>query len=168
MRRGQTEMIGLVFIVVALLLGLLVYVKFSVIVKNPAGDLVDRARDVQQTSSFLVALKETTVPNCGGAPMERLARACIENDRSFCITGRPCDMLQELFENLVKVTLVKQGIKFNLSLEGTEVMVVSTDVNGDLDCVSADRSVDISSAPVGEVVLSGGSGKGYIRLSMCR
>ena len=146
--RAQVEMIGLVFVVLILVIGIVLYARFSV---------VPEQEPPETTSAFLTALKETTVDSCN-ANVERVARACLEGT-PFCVTGDPCTELQDTFDEVGGV-LDRQGIVYNLSLEQTSVMTG--------DCPSSNPTVGLSSAPVSEIVLSGGVSKGRIRLSVCR
>lgn len=146
MRRAQTEMIGLVFVVVILVLGFLLYLKFS---SGGGGSVPD------QSSTYLVALKETTIPACKTS-VERIAAACLEGE-TLC--GDPCSRLEETFRSIAGQTLVREGFRYNLSLIGS--------VSNSSDCASADPAVELTSAPRAPIV-SGGHVIGYLELAMCR
>lgn len=159
MRKAQMEMIGLVFVVVILVLGVVLFIKFKSISGGTSGDYIRQAAETQQASAFMTSLKETSVPACS-TTVERVARACLEDDYFIC-PSNPCVELQNIFETITNGTLTKQGILYNLSLEGSEVMAMKS-------CNSSDTRVLLSSAQRAEVILSGGSGVGHIRLSVCR
>lgn len=156
-RRGQIEMVGLVFVVVLLILGILLYVRLSAAGDERAGDLTDTAERVQQSNSFLVALKETTL--CG-TTFERAVRACIEDER-LCPSGDPCIEVQDTMDRIVAATLIPQGYLFNLSIVGTDVMNVT-------GCISADPEVLLASGAESTIVLSGARPSGRLKLSICR
>ncbi len=159
MRKAQIEMIGLVFVVVILVLGIVLFVRFNAISSGGTGEYTRQAAATQQASAFMTALKETTVPLCG-ASVERVARACLEDDYYICPLD-PCDALQSVFSDIGEQTLTKQGLYYNLSLEGR-------DVNVTVGCNSSTPTVQLSSALRSEIILSGGRGTGYFRLSVCR
>lgn len=152
MRRGQTEMIGLVFIVVLIVVGIVIYLRMSV-------DDVENVEQEQQGSvSFLVALKETTLPACG-VSFERAAAACFQGE-TLCTSRDPCLEIQNTMDEL-SLVLLRQGFKYNLSIEGTALETVSS-------CQSGDRSVDLLMAPRVPLVYASGGAQRFLRLSVCR
>lgn len=153
MRRGQLEMIGLVFIVLLLVVGIVLYAKFAG--KSQTGD---RSTKLQGAGSFLIALSETSVPSCGTS-FSKVVSACALG-KSFCLTGDPCLEAQRTMELLASETLDKQGIAYNLSIQGTP-LAVFTD-----DCESANPAVDVLAAPNVEIVLGGGTTR-KMTLALC-
>jgi hypothetical protein len=155
MRRAQIEMIGLVFIVVLLVIGAVLYVRFST--ADTSGTRA--AQDMQGATSFLVAVKETTIPSCG-ASIERVAAACIER-RSLCPGSDPCSRLQDSLDALAHIALGERGVHYNLSIEGTGIEAVD-------GCRSGDARVDLVAAPRSPIVLSGGRSQRFLVLSVCK
>jgi hypothetical protein len=143
-RRGQFEMIGLVFVVLIIVVGIVLYMLLGSNRPLPAA---------KGGSSFLVALTETTVPACD-ASVEELARACVKQE-SLC--DDPCFAAQEAFETIGSASLGKAGYRYNLSIEGTAVMVVEG------DCVSADPRIALREAP--RQTIAGLTAN--VRLSVC-
>jgi len=87
MNKGQMEMVGLVFIVIIVILGIFIYLQVAT--RTPDVD----STVSQEATSFLIAFKESTIPSCG-ASVEQVAAACIEK-KGFCSSGDPCFELQE-------------------------------------------------------------------------
>jgi len=140
-RRAQMEMVGLVFVVVILVLGIVLYVSFS----QPRG--TNTAAQVMGQSSFLNAMLETQVPECG-VSISRLAQACIQNE-GFC--GDACDKVQFALDRIVNMTLIEQGVKYNISIEGTGIMNYSS------DCKSSDNRTRLGPGAQAFVTLNGGT-----------
>ena len=153
MRKAQMEMIGLVFIVLIIVVGIVLYLRFST--RDTLG--VSRvAVEVQGSNSFLTSLAETEIPQCK-ATVARVARACKEGE-NYCLSGDPCGELHDTFSKITEASLVKQGVKFDLRLEGS--------VRVQEGCAGLAPPVSLSSASVLPVILSTGQSK--ITLSICR
>lgn len=151
MRRGQMEMVGLVFIVVLLIIGAVLWIRLSAI--DTGGG--QRAQDLQGATSFLVALKETTLPMCGTS-FERVAASCAAGG-TLC--GDPCYEAQTAMREIAQTALGDRGVRYNLSIEQTGLTVI----NG---CDSANLSVDIAAAPRAPLVLPSGAQRNIV-LSIC-
>jgi hypothetical protein len=150
--KGQMEMIGLVFVVVIIVLGMFLYLRFS---DSPSESIVRTAKEVQLYTSFLTALSETDVPDCG-VPVSRVAAACLEDDADLC-GGTPCEALNNTINTIAEATLKRQGIRYDLRLEGTAVQ-------------AADRcniTVTSSYSPSIPIVTPSGI-PGKITLTVCR
>ena len=118
-QRAQMEMIGLVFVVVLIVVGIILYLTLS--------DRVNTSKpvqkDVQYSTSFRTALAETEIPECQAA-VTHVAYACITQDLSYC-NSLPCEALQRAMDAITEETLKRQGIKYNLSLDQTSVQSIS-------------------------------------------
>jgi len=125
MRKGQMEMIGLVFVVVIIVFGILLYLKFST--RGDTGGITKRAEVTQSQSAFLVALKETDIPSCQ-APFWRVAKACLEND-PFCTGEDACAVLQDTIQTIADLTLTEQGTLYDIRLKGTDVQYAPKDTS---------------------------------------
>ncbi|HIH24706.1 TPA: hypothetical protein HA251_06760 [Candidatus Woesearchaeota archaeon] len=150
------EMIGLVFIVVIIIIGMVLYLSLSG--KDDSGARANRAANAQKSSSFLTAIAETDIVGCG-VPLSRVAQACVRRE-VFCDNGDPCITLERAMTKIANETLYAQGMKYNLSLEGTRVQAES-------DCDSANLSVSLIAAPRQPIPLGNGQTVDLI-LSICR
>lgn len=155
-RRGQMEMIGLVFIVVIIIIGMVLYLSLSG--KDTGGATANRAASAQKSSSFLTAIVETDIVGCG-VPLSRVAQACVRRE-AFCDNDDPCITLERAMTKLANETLYVQGVKYNLSLEGTLAQT-------DSDCDSANLSVSLIAAPRQPIPLGNGQTVDLV-LSICR
>ena len=136
MRRAQMEMIGLVFVVLIVAMGLVLYVSFS------PSRAPGPHKEVNTYVSFLNAFAESDITSCGaqGMPVARVAQECAAGNPEVC--GRdPCDMLQNAMDKVLRETLFVQNIKYNMSLEGTGISSVN-------DCDSASTGVYRSTLPL--------------------
>lgn len=153
MRKGQMEMIGLVFVVVLIVVGIILYVSLSE--RNSSDGIVRTAKDVQTYTSFLTALAETDVPECG-IPVSRVAAACLERDRNLC-DGDPCRALNDTIQLIAAATLKEQGLRYNLSLDQTSIQAYDR----------CNASAINAYAPSIPIVTPGGI-PGKITLTICR
>ncbi len=152
MRKGQMEMVGLVFVVILVVIGIVMYLLFSL----PTDGGASQAQ-LQGITSFLISLKETTLPGCS-ASFERVVAACVQGER-LCGSGRPCREAQRAME-AASAFLQDSGYAFNLSLFGTGLMVVD-------GCASAEPGVPLLAAPRLPIVYEGGL-REYLVLAICR
>jgi hypothetical protein len=147
------EMVGLVFVVVILVLGIVLYLQFASKARSPV------AQQSQASSSFLTALADTYVPACN-VRFSEVARECASGGFSDLVCGDPCAEAQIVMNKIAAVTLLREGKKFNLSLSGKNVQYVS-------GCNSADPTVQIVAAP--QIVIPLGSGRvANLGLALCR
>jgi hypothetical protein len=144
------EMVGLVMVVVIIILGIVLYLAFSD--KSPS--LTGKAKDTQTYTSFLTALSETDVPSCGVA-FSQVAGACLAGNPSLCDGKDPCVETQKAMREVLRHTLYRQGINYNLSLGKVE------NVSG---CLANASEMYSPSIPV---VYPGGGGSGKLTLSIC-
>jgi hypothetical protein len=105
MRRAQVEMIGLVFVVVIIVLGIILYMQFS---KSKISTV---PKDIQRSNSFLVALTETTIPACRES-FSRVAQSCVLNEQTC---EDPCGKLKETMQDTAKYGLA--GSKYSIRVE---------------------------------------------------
>lgn len=149
--RGQMEMVGLVFVVLIIVVGIILYVSFS----GRGADGAQRSKESQAYKSFVTAFGETDIPACG-MPASRVAQECLFDDTTVC-GGDPCGELQQAIEDITEYTLEEQGIRFNMSLEGKPVGV-------EMGCDSSVTSgLQWASLPIGGMASRNSS----LRLSVC-
>jgi len=149
------EMVGLVFIVAIIVVGIILYITFSA--KNSNDNGAGTASSYQRSTSFLVALTETDVLECG-EPVSSVIKDCMLDDRSSC--NDPCKALNTTFNAVLNYTLTANFVKYNLSLEGKNVGNAS-------DCDSADPNIETLGAPKQPVSLGNGQ-SAYLVLTLCK
>lgn len=123
-KKAQTEMIGLVILVVLIVLGLVFYLKFVVLDVKPK---VDTSLD-QQRAIFIAGAM---------AKVYLYENVSLQDAVAMCDSGvtDSCDKIKELVPKIVKVSLggeyevvVKdkegKGFSFNASSKGKQVIVV--------------------------------------------
>lgn len=156
--RGQTEMVGVVMIAVILIIGVLLYARVGM--RDDGGKVARDASLQHEAKSFLIAFLATDLPRCGTS-IEGVARACIERD-AICPSGDPCRELQRAMDTVAEQTLARNGMRYNLTLEGTTATSV-------LECESADRSTLTLADQPQPIIGSRGAPLGKsMRLAVCR
>jgi hypothetical protein len=143
MRCAQLEMVGLVFVVVLVVMGLLLYLSLSS--RQP----VTPSRVPERASSFMVALIETDVPECG-VVYSSLARECLLGS-DFC--SDPCGKLQNVTNTVLAYSLAKEGMRYNITLEGTSVYNASG-CEGRLPAFVSPNPINLASGAKRNLVLT--------------
>lgn len=154
MRRAQAEMLGLVLIVAVLMIGVVLYMALAA--DDPALAGVQAAKGVQGTSSFVVALSETSVAGCNGQPFWRVARACAQRE-PFCMSQDPCGEAQETLDTVVGATVAPQGLRYNISVERTPIAAAD----------GCDLTMDRTAAAPAPIVLGNGESVNLVFM-LCR
>lgn len=116
-RRGQFEMVGLVFIVVIIVLGIFLYVTLGA--KDRSASTAKSIVHEEAMRSFLLTFAQTEVTECA-TNVYSVARACAQNE-AVGRCARSCDALQDATDNTLDSTLKVQGLNYSLTLEGTSV-----------------------------------------------
>jgi hypothetical protein len=136
-KRAQMEMVGLVFVVLIVILGIVLYVSFST---RDSG--TSPRKEIQTYTSFLNAFGETEVQSCG-LPVAQVARECAFAENNIC-EGDPCGALQHAMDVVLAETLKEQNIKYNMILEGT-----ATGSSNECDSEAMPSGVFRSTLPLG-------------------
>jgi hypothetical protein len=150
MKKAQVEMVGLVFVVVIIVIGIILYMSFAN--KNQAPD----TKDLQRSNSFLVALSETTVPGCSD-PFSRVVQSCVLNEATC---QQPCEQLETVMDQTAQYALA--GSKYSLRVEdatGTVFARVEDDCTKD--------AASIIAAPRQPIPFGNGR-TAYLVLTLCR
>lgn len=124
MKKAQTEMIGLVILVVLIVLGLVFYLKFAVLDVKPK---TDTSLDQQRAIFIAGAI----------AKVYLYENVSLQNAVAMCDSGvtDSCDKIKELVPKIVKVSLGgeydvavtdkdEKGFSFNASSKGKQVIAV--------------------------------------------
>jgi hypothetical protein len=147
MRRGQMEMIGLVFIVIVLVIGIVLFLTFMPKARASQGSF-------REGESLLIAFGQATVPACGVSVSE-VARQCANG--GTCRDGS--DACVHLSEALGHIAPTLDQWSYNISLEGTAVM----HENG---CQSANPRQPLQGTPTLPIPLGGGR-VAKLKLAVC-
>lgn len=116
--RGQMELIGLVFIVVIMVLGMAVFIGLS-----SSSDTTPR--NIEEADNYgktlEAAMLETTIPDCGYDLATALDR-CVTQNFLTCGTTPVCDAAQEAWENMLEVSVQRPYIA-TIDLNNEELFV---------------------------------------------
>jgi hypothetical protein len=151
--KGQFEMVGLVFVVLIIVLGVFLYV---ILGNNNNGQVARSALHEEAMRSYLLTLAQTEVTACE-ANVYTVAKACAQHETA----GRcndACTALQEAIDNTIASTLELQGFKYNLTIDGTSVMSATNGCN--------QKTSMIYAAPELPIPVDGGTRK--MTLALCR
>lgn len=155
--KGQTEMIGLVFIVAIVVIGMIIYI--ISLGKQDSGTSNRDLLQAQLSPTYLTAIDSTSVPSCNNISFEKVVQKCIKSE-TFCTNGDPCAALSLFLDNITQNTLFAQGSKYNLSIEGRSISSV-------YECDSANSSVKTYAGSHYAVNLGDGA-QVNLRLFLCR
>ncbi|MFH1770456.1 MAG: hypothetical protein ABH828_02765 [archaeon] len=114
-RRAQTEIMGLIVIVVLLTLGML----FTISLKStqPKKEIKKTFNDDQLSSNFILAFLETST-GCKNYNMENMIQDCAVENNTPCDGMNSCDYLNKTMDTFLKKTLDVWGTKYGLRIEG--------------------------------------------------
>ncbi len=110
-RRAQMEMVGLVFIVVIIVIGFILYA-LSIDKKDTSQTYKD-AIEKQKSPTFLTALATADVIDCNNIPLQEVIGKCIRNER-YCTSGDACEAAGAFMTTIAISTLHTQGEKYDL------------------------------------------------------
>jgi|GEM_PF-5673505 len=159
-RRGQFEMVGLVFVVLIIVVGIMLYLVFSS--RDPTARVARSIVLEENARSYLLVLSQTDVPACGnGVDITSLSRACAQRERiGQCVDA--CEDLEEAMRAIVDQTLDAQGQACRLYLGvGTGAIAAAS---CDDDCIP--ESINVAAAPDIPIPVNGGTAR--LTLALCR
>jgi hypothetical protein len=123
--KAQTEIFGLVIIVILLAIGLLFAV---VILTNTPTTEVARVKESVQAANFLNTMMGTTSVGCGKRSVRELLQNCAVATKDWvgatvCEDGRnTCELAEVMMRQMLQQTLGKWGKNYRLYLNGTEAV----------------------------------------------
>lgn len=123
--KGQTEIFGLVIIVILLAIGLL----FAVVIltKTPTTE-VARVKESVQAANFLNTMMGMTSVNCGKSSVRELLQNCAVATKDGagarrCEDGRnTCEKADDMITQMLQQTLGKWGKNYRFYMNGTEAV----------------------------------------------
>lgn len=113
-KRGQMEMVGLVFIVVIIVIGVVLYA--SAIGSKDTSKTYKDTVEKQKSPTFLTALATADVADCSNRPFQEVIGKCIRNER-YCSGGDACSAAQDFMSVVADNTLKEQGVKYDLFIK---------------------------------------------------
>ncbi len=124
-KKAQTEIFGLVVIVILLAIGLL----FAVIIltKTPTRE-VQRVKESVQAANFLNTIMGTTSQGCSKRSARELLQNCALATSDWigatqCENGQnTCELLQSMTSRMLNQTLGKWGKNYEFYMNGTEAV----------------------------------------------
>jgi len=104
MKKSQMEILGLVIVILLILLGLLLFISFS-LKENPSANLQTDFQNNQITKNYLNAYLYVTT-SCNNLQINSLAKECAAikggipiGSNVICKHGNPCDEMQAIARN---------------------------------------------------------------------
>ena len=124
-KRSQTEIFGLVVIVILLAIGLLFAV--MILTKTPTRE-TQRVKESVQAANFLNTMMGTTSTNCAKRSARELLQNCALATKEWigaalCEGGlNTCELLQIMTSQMLNQTLGKWGKNYRFYINGTEAV----------------------------------------------
>lgn len=107
-RKSQTEIIGLVIIVMLIVVGFMLYVRFSLMA--PKDNTKNEFTKAELATNMVNVLMKTTT-DCRDATVQDLLKDCATDGRISCISDsvsmRSCDYAQKIIKTMADSTLEK-------------------------------------------------------------
>ena len=133
-RRAQTEIFGLVIIVILLAIGLL----FAVVIltKTPTRE-VQKVKESVQAANFLNTMMGTTSIGCGKRSVRELLQDCALANKEWvgaaiCENGiTTCELMRDMISTMLNQTLGEWGKKYQFYINGTEAVEQISITTGD-------------------------------------
>jgi|SRR3989344_6317785 len=113
MKKGQIEMIGLVIVVLLLVIGGLLYLKFGVLDKKEAKNEV--TLESAYVVNTLTAIRNVNVCESSPVKMQQAINACI-NEENICGT-EACEFIKSKMEEIMVSIGISKQYKYSLYLE---------------------------------------------------
>lgn len=132
-KKAQTEIMGLIVIVVLLTLGMFFTVSFQA--SQPKKEVKKTYDDEQLSSSFILSFLKTNA-ECRNYDIEELIADCATEKRIVCEGNSSCKYVNKTLNLFLKETLIKWNKKFNLTIEGIPEENISFEQGCNRDKVS--------------------------------
>ncbi len=125
-RKGQTEIFGLVIIVILLAIGLLFAV---VILTDTPTREVERVKESVQAANFLNTMTSTSAISCGKRDVRELLQNCALataewTGAAVCDNGatNTCELADQMIKQMLDATLKKWGKSYKFFMTGTDAV----------------------------------------------
>jgi hypothetical protein len=144
MNKGQSEILGLAMVMVLLVIGLLMYVTFSL---NAARDSITVTQQHEQLPVILndaMLFTDSAPDDCYGERMQKLVIKVAQGDSFICADGRPVrEFVRYRFDQFLTQTLTAWNIGYEYTIytgndftdKSSYVMVLNN-----TDCTFMDRA----------------------------
>ena len=118
-KKAQTEIIGLVIIVIIITIAMLFYLSNSI--SNSADSNTDNIKkkfiDNELSMSFVQTLVRTTIPQCNDLSFDKLIKDCgLEQGFIRCSGGDSCEILRTVSQQIIEETLVNWGKAYSFKI----------------------------------------------------
>ena len=146
-KKGQMELIGLAFVVVIMILGLMLYIGFAVL-PNAGGATSNQVREAANYGSALhTAMLATTIPRCDyslGMALER----CATNEHLRCGSTSVCDATRNAWEEMLKETIGYSNVPYTARIEQSSGDQFKNFVHNQEDCEGVTNRLAAPSQPI--------------------
>ena len=150
MRKAQTEIMGLIVIVILLTLGMFLIITFQA--SKPKPEIKKSFEDDQLASNFLLSFLKTGA--CGKNTMENMIQDCAVERKITCGGMDSCKYINETAKIILNKTMDEWSKKYSFDIEGTsEEIKFENSCNRTLEGDSAFQPISLYPYP-GTVVLN--------------
>lgn len=117
-KKGQSEIMGLIVIVVILTVAMLVYVSYSASQpQSSKGSLYKEYAYNELATSYVDTLLDVSIPNCGRTTFEDLLVNCGTKNTVVCGNLNSCDYVAKLVDSISSQTLQLWEIPYSLQID---------------------------------------------------
>jgi len=114
MKKAQTEIMGLAIIVILIIIGLTVVIKF-ITSKEPAEFKKEFTRS-ELASNMLNTFLGTSIKDCDGLTVTEFLQDCGQSNSIICGTQKSCKYVEDTAKDIFEKTLEKWGIDYEFKV----------------------------------------------------
>ena len=133
-KRGQTEMLGLAIVVILIAVGMLLFIRFSLL--SPKEDLKKTFVATETAYNILGSALDTSTPDCKpNTDLTSLLADCAVFESIICNDGKgSCELSEMVLDTILNETLISWGnMSFNLNIYPTGGGSIMNFINGPCD-----------------------------------
>lgn len=126
-KRGQIEMIGLVIVVILIVIGLLLYLRFSVFRQEQPEK--DNSLDLVYINNLMVSIFNIRICNENPVKVEEVLVMCLDSPENiFCGEKRVCEYAKDEIKKIMTSFSFRDYKKTSISIErGNDVVDITSD-----------------------------------------
>lgn len=136
-RKSQTEIIGLVIIVLLILVGFMLYVRFSLLA--PKEDTKNEFTKAELATNMVNVMMKTTT-DCRDATVQDLLKDCATEGRISCVSSsvsvKSCDYSQNIIKTMADSTLEKWSRGYTITFYRADQSVQFTVNDSSNQCLN--------------------------------
>ena len=169
-KKAQSEIVGLMIIVVIITIGMLFYLSYATIQseENTNDNIRKEFVDNELSMSFVQTLIRTNVEDCNNLPLDLLIKECGLNREIIDCGGiPPCSIVEEVLISVRAETLEKWDRYYFLAIDYGKTSVKGVVDLGTGDNCKPGTTVGIRAPGIQPIPYYPESGTAYLQLALC-